>query len=130
MIALETNIIIRLIAGDDHAQERAVLRLLAEPSAIFFISDVTLAESAWVLGSLYGFSREELVADIEALASRTDLVFEDRVRVRRAITHLQAGGDLTDLLILARAQAASCSALASFDKGLKKKFPDFVLGPK
>lgn len=130
MIALDTNIIVRLITGDDHAQERAVLRLLSEPDAVFFVSDVTLAESVWVLGSLYGFSREELSSAIEALATRTDLVFEDRVRIRRAITHLHNGGDFTDLLILARSQSAGCTALASFDKGLKKKFPGFVLNPR
>ena len=130
MIALDTNILTRLIAGDDHTQERAVLRLLAEPGSVFFISDVTLAEVAWVLGATYGFSREDLASAIESLVSRTDLAFEDRVRVRRAATHLRAGGDFEDLLILARAQAEGCTALASFDKGLKKCFPEFVVVPK
>ena len=129
MIALDTNILTRLIAGDDHTQERAVLRLLAKPDEVFFVTDVTLAELAWVLGATYDFSRADLAAALESLVSRTDLVFEDRVRVRRAITHLKAGGDFEDMLILARAEAEGCTALASFDKGLKKKFPEFVVGP-
>ena len=130
MTALDTNIITRLIAGDDHAQERAVLRLLAEPDATFFLSDVVLAEVAWVLSDTYGFSREELASALESLVNRSDLFFEDRVRFRRAVKHLADGGDFPDFLILARAQAEGCTALASFDKGLKKRFPDFVVVPK
>ncbi len=130
MIALDTNIITRLIAGDDHAQERAVLRLLAEAGATFFLSDVVLAEVAWVLSDTYGFNREELASALESLLNRSDLVFEDRVRVRRAVKHHADGGDFEDLLILARAQGEGCTALASFDKELKKRFPDFVVGPK
>ena len=130
MIALDTNIITRLIAGDDHAQARAVLRLLAEPDATFFLSDVVLAEVAWVLSDTYGFSREELASALESLVNRSDLFFEDRVRFRRAVKHLLDGGDFPDFLILARAQAEGCTALASFDKELKKRFPDFVVGPK
>ena len=130
MIALDTNIITRLIAGDDHAQARAVLRLLAEPDATFFLSDVVLAEVAWVLSDTYGFSREELASALESLVNRSDLFFEDRVRFRRAVKHLLDGGDFPDFLILARAQAEGCTALASFDKGLKKRFPDFVVVPK
>ena len=130
MTALDTNIITRLIAGDDHAQARAVLRLLAEPDATFFLSDVVLAEVAWVLSDTYGFSREELASALESLVNRSDLVFEDRVRFRRAVKHLADGGDFADFLILARAESEGCTALASFDKGLKKRFPDFVVGPK
>lgn len=130
MIALDTNLLVRLIAGDDHAQERAVLRVLADPDGSFFVGDVTLAEVAWVLGDSYGFSREELAIALGSLVSRADLVFEDRVRVRRAVKHLADGGDFADLLILARAQAEGCTALVSFDKGLKKRFPDFVVVPK
>ncbi len=129
MIALDTNFLVRLMAGDDRAQERAVLRLLADSTAKFFIGDVTLAELVWVLEGIYEFNREELVGALEALLNRADVVFEDARRVRRAAGHLAAGGDFADALILGRAQAEECTALASFDKNLKKRFPDFVLVP-
>lgn len=129
MIALDTNILLRLVAGDDHAQERAVLRLLAKGSAAYFIGDVTLAEFVWILSGVYGYTREELVIAVEALLNRADIHFEDRIRVRRAVKHLADGGDFADLLILARAETEGCTALASFDKGLKKKFPGFVVVP-
>lgn len=129
MIALDTNVLVRLIAGDDRAQERAVLRLLTEHKTTFFVADVTLAELVWVLGEVYAFSREELTSTVEALSNRADLVFEDAARVRHAIRHLADGGDFADGLILGRAQAAGCTALASFDQQLKKRVPDFVRIP-
>lgn len=129
MIALDTNFLVRLMAGDDRAQERAVLRLLADSTAKFFIGDVTLAELVWVLEGVYEFNREELVGALEALLNRADVVFEDAIGVRHAVGHLAAGGDFADALILSRAQAEECTALASFDKNLKKRFPDFVLVP-
>ena len=129
MIALDTNFLVRLIAGDERAQERAVLRLLADRTTNFFIGDVTLAELVWVLEGIYEFNREELVRALEALLNRADLVFEDAIRVRRAARHFAGGGDFADALILGRAQAEGCAALASFDKSLKKCFPDFVVVP-
>jgi predicted nucleic-acid-binding protein len=129
VIGLDANVLVRLIAGDDHAQERAVLRLLTDGKSTFFVSDVTLAEVAWVLDRIYEFTREELASAIEALTGREDLVFEDTIRVQRALRHLVEGGDFTDFLILARAESAGCTALASFDKALKKRFPDFVAVP-
>ncbi len=78
---------------------------------------------------MYAFNRAELTSALEALVSRSDLVFEDGKRVRRAIRHLAEGGDVADGLILNRAQAAGCTALASFDKQLKKRLPDFINTP-
>lgn len=129
MIGLDTNVLVRLIAADDHAQERAVLRLLARSNETFFISDVTVAELVWVLSSLYEFTRDELFCALEALTSRADLVFENEIRVRGAMHYFNEGGDFADFLILARAEIEGCAAFASFDKGLKKRFPKLVVVP-
>ena len=129
MIGLDSNVLVRLIAGDDHAQERAVVRLLTRSDETFFVSDLTVAELAWVLSSLYEFTRDELCFALEALVSRRDLVFENEIRIRRAIHYLNEGGDFADFLILSRAEAEGCVAFASFDKGLKKRFPKLVVVP-
>lgn len=43
--------------------------------------------------------------------------------------HFTAGGDFGDALILYRARDAGCTALASFDKQLQKRAPEFILTP-
>ena len=130
MIALDTNLLARFIVGDDHAQQKGAARLLADGSEEFFVGDTALAEFVWVLDSVYGYSREDIGSALEALIHRSNINFEDEVRVRRAVRYFLEGGDFEDLIILARAQAEGCTALASFDKELKKRFPDFVVLPK
>ena len=130
MIALDTNILTRFIVGDDHAQQREAGRLLADDRGEFFLGDIVLAEFVWVLDLLYGYSREDIGSALHALVHRSNMNFEDEVRVRRAVRYFLDGGDFPDFLILARAQAEGCTALASFDKELKMRFPGFVVVPK
>ena len=130
MIALDTNILTRFIVGDDHAQQREAGRLLGDDREEFFLGDIVLAEFVWVLDTAYGYSREDIGSALQALLHRSNMNFEDEVRVRRAVRYFLEGGDFPDFLILARAQAEGCTALASFDKGLKKCFPEFVVMPK
>lgn len=126
MIALDTNVLVRFIVGDDHAQQRAAIRLLADRQEEFFIGDLVLAEFVWVLDSVYGYDREDIGSALQALITRSNLCFEDEIRVRRATRYHAEGGDFEDLLVLSRAQAMCCAGLVSFDKQLKKRFPDFV----
>ena len=47
MIALDTNVLVRLITRDDAAQAAAVDALLSTPGEVFFLPDLVLAELAW-----------------------------------------------------------------------------------
>ena len=58
MIALDTNILVRLLTRDDDKQAEKVRILFethAENNDQFFVSDVVLAELAWTLERTYGF---------------------------------------------------------------------------
>jgi predicted nucleic-acid-binding protein len=130
VIALDTNILVRLLTGDDPPQQAAVTRLLHAEESGFFIGDVTLAELAWVLEKVYRYTREELAVSVEELASLEDVQFEDTVRVAHAIKHHRHGGDFADFLIVARARASGCSQVASFDKQLQVAFPGYAFQPR
>jgi predicted nucleic-acid-binding protein len=130
MIALDTNILVRLITRDDADQARLVDALLAVPDEAFFIPDLVLAELAWVLARSYGFSRAEVSEVLTAILDRLDVVFEEEERVRAAVRLYNQGVDLADGLILEKARAAGCSGIASFDEALSRQDPSFVLRPK
>jgi predicted nucleic-acid-binding protein len=130
MIALDTNILVRLITRDDADQARGVDALLAVPDEAFFIPDLVLAELAWVLARSYGFSRAEVSEVLTAILDRLDVVFEEEERVRAAVRLYNQGVDLADGLILEKARAAGCSGIASFDEALSRQDPSFVLRPK
>jgi rRNA-processing protein FCF1 len=43
---------------------------------------------------------------------------------------MEAGGDFADELVVARARADGCMALATFDTALQGRHPAFVIKPK
>ena len=130
MIALDTNVMVRLITRDDPEQTRGADALLSAKDETFFLADMVLAELSWVLTRCYSFSRPEIAEVMAALLDRLDVVFEDEERVRIAVRHYLDGLDLADGLILGTAKATGCEALASFDEALGRVDPKFVRRPE
>jgi predicted nucleic-acid-binding protein len=123
MIALDTNVLVRLLTCDD-PQQAEVVRLLVEQhadnNAAFFVSDVALAELAWTLERAYGHSRQALEQVFQALADDASFEFESRELLRTALALFRTTrAGLPDCLIAARAQAAQCDELVTFDKGMR-----------
>jgi predicted nucleic acid-binding protein len=59
-----------------------------------------------------------------------DVAFEDRNRVERAMQLFEEGGDFADALLADIARSHGASHLASFDAGLARAFPNFVVRPQ
>lgn len=130
MIALDTNVLVRLITRDDPKQTRGTDALLSAKDQTFFLADIVLSELTWVLARCYCFSRTEVGEVLVALLDRLDVVFEDEERVRIAVRQYLDGLDLADGLILGTAKATGCEALASFDEALARINPEFVRRPR
>lgn len=114
MIAVDTNIIVRLIVGDDAAQvDRALALASREP---FYISFTVLIEVEWVLRSRYGFERDASVAAFRALRDLVDLHFEDADDVAWALERFALAGELADYIHIATAR--HIGRLATFEKKL------------
>ena len=123
MIALDTNVLVRLLTRDDEKQAnkaRALLEKHADEDAAFFVSDIVLAELAWTLERSYDYDRNSIAQVLKALAGNATLGFESREVLRvaqRLFADAKAG--FADCLIVAKAQAAGCSSLVSFDKAMR-----------
>ena len=129
MIALDTNILVRYLAQDDQPQFLAVLHLLSRRRAKFWVADLVLVETAWVLSSVYEWTRDEIADTIAMLLTVNNLVFETEARIYRALKALRQGADLSDELIVATATEAGCRELATFDKGVIKRHKPFAKLP-
>lgn len=60
MIGIDTNVLVRLLTGDDEKQEAAAHRLLAPFDSIaesILINDIVLVETLCTLRRLYDFNR-------------------------------------------------------------------------
>jgi predicted nucleic-acid-binding protein len=114
---LDTNVIVRLLIGDDPQQtpiaERAFLAAIA--SGGVYLPDVVLAEVAWVLRG-YVLARQTRYELLERLVRSRGVVVDDIDAVIDALEHFRQGGDLADQLILARAARAGALPVLSFDQ--------------
>lgn len=123
MIALDTNVLVRLLTRDDEKQAERARKLFdqhASKDGALFVSDVVLAELAWTLDRSYRLERNEIARAVRSLLDNATLRFESAEVVRAALAlQEQAGTSFPDCLIAARAQEQECKSLVTFDKGMK-----------
>ena len=119
MHALDTNILIRLLARDDVKQAKLADQFVANSA---WVSHLVLAETLWVLKSAYGRSPSQLSAVLDVLLSHESLVMQDADTVNAALTHFQSKPALgfSDCLVLEIARKAGHLPLGTFDKALSK----------
>ena len=135
MIALDTNVLVRMLIEDDEKQTRKVKKLIEsvekKDQQIIILNEV-LIETVWVLESVYECTREEIYRFLETLMRTSIFVFSEPQVMRNAIYQFKKGGDFADLVIVMQALYHHAKKIFSFDKKLQKSFPDYViekLGP-
>jgi predicted nucleic-acid-binding protein len=127
---LDTNVVVRLLIGDDPQQtpiaEQAFLAAIA--SGGVYLPDVVLAEVAWVLRG-YDLERATRYQLLERLVRTRGVVVDDIDAVIDALEQFRLGGDLADQLILARAAATGALPVLSFDRRFSGREGVELLGP-
>jgi predicted nucleic-acid-binding protein len=113
MIAVDTNVVVRLIMADDETQLAAAKARLPEG---LFISHGVLMEVEWVLRSSYRLQRDEINRLLGALLDMDEIRIPKLPFVLWALDLHGGGADLADMLHLIA--ATGCSSFATFDKGL------------
>jgi predicted nucleic-acid-binding protein len=124
LIALDTNLLVRLLTNDDPRQAAKVetwLNANATPKAPAYVDHIVLCELAWVLESAYGYARHEVHTALVALTEQDHLKVESPGLVRQALL-LYADGpaDFSDYLLAVRAQAAGYAPVLTFDRKAAK----------
>jgi predicted nucleic-acid-binding protein len=122
MIALDTNILVRLITQDDPRQAALAERLIqqaTEEGEACFVSDVVLCKLEWVLEACYEATRSDLLTAIQELASREIFAFEDSDSLHWAINlYRESKAEFSDALIGAKARGQGASTTYTFDRVL------------
>jgi predicted nucleic-acid-binding protein len=114
MIAVDTNVLVRLLANDDPNQSPRAAALFSAEEV--FIAKSVLLETEWVLRFSYDVPREVIGAAFERLASSASVTVEDARAVRAALHAHGAGLDFADALHVASGSGAS--RFVTFDKKL------------
>ena len=112
MRALDTNIVVRYLTGDD-PEQAARARAVVDAGPVF-VSTTVLLECDWVLRSAYGFGGGEVAAALRAFAGLPPVSVESPATLAEALDRAAAGMDFADALHLCA--ASRCEAMLTFDR--------------
>jgi predicted nucleic-acid-binding protein len=117
MRAVDTNVLVRLIARDDPRQVAAAEDFVAAGA---WVSHLALVETVWVLASVYERTSAQIAAAVDHLLDHDTLSIQEPDVVRAAVAQF---GDkprlgFSDCLMLQVALKAGHTPLGTFDRGL------------
>jgi predicted nucleic-acid-binding protein len=117
MIALDTNVLVRLVTNDHPAQARQSAALIDAGGTLFVPLTVSL-ELEWVLRGAYLLDKPAIVRSFEGLLSVRNINFERQSDIQLALHYYQLGFDFADALH--HVGANGCEAVATFDRKFEK----------
>jgi len=117
MIAVDTNVLVRLLAADDPGQTAAARTLFAAEA--IWIAKTVFLETSWVLRRLYGFDEPAIGEAFAKLLGLENVHAEDESSVAAAIALMGEGMELADALHLNSRPVGA--EFVSFDKTLVRR---------
>lgn len=115
MIAIDTNVLVRLVTRDDDVQAKRAAALFE--SEKIYVGKTVLLETEWVLRFSYELSRPVILNVLKNAVGLPQVTVEDSPAVAEALDLFEAGMDFADALHLVSGREAV--RFATFDKRLK-----------
>jgi predicted nucleic-acid-binding protein len=119
MRAVDTNLLVRLLARDDAPQVDAAEKFVEQGA---WVSHLVLVETLWVLDAVYGRAPEQLATALDMLLNHKNLTLQDADVVASALAQFRARPSVgfSDCLVLETARKAGHLPLGTFDKNLAR----------
>ena len=117
MIAVDTNIVVRLIVDDNQGQIAAIRALLERQA--FLVPLTVLLECYWVLKSRYSYSDEQIGSALVGLSNLDGISFQGGNRANWALERFQAGADFADVIHVAASE--DVTVFATFDRLIERR---------
>ena len=117
MRAVDSNVLVRLVVGDDHSQTAAAEAFIEHGA---WVSLLAVIETIWVLKAVYGRDAADLAATLEMLLEHGSLVFQEPEAVAAAVRlfRWRPGLGFSDCLMLELARRSGHLPLGTFDRKL------------
>lgn len=124
MKALDTNVLVRFLTGDDTEQAQKVLNIFTsaeKENSRLFIPVAVILETIWVLESAYEIPRDKIIEAISDILLLPILEFEQHNAIQKlAVAARKENTDLSDLLIGLVSIECGCDKVLTFDKKASK----------
>lgn len=115
MEAIDTNVLIRYITGDDETQLEKATRLI-ESGDPKLVNPIVLVELSWVLSSVYTLARDEIAKTLKEIGCCGYFFYKRPKPVNAAIECFINGYDLVDALIMHVNAEDGAAVTYTFDK--------------
>ena len=120
MIAIDTNVLVRLVTDDDPEQAQLAqdaLESAARTGTVLVIVNVVLCELVWVLTCSYGYTKLQCIHVLDSLLGFPALSFESRKLARNAMLAWRGSkAGFADAMIGLVAAELGAEFVLSFDK--------------
>jgi len=119
MRAVDTNVLVRLITRDNRKQVESAEEFVSKGA---WVSHLVLAETSWVLESVYDINPELLALSIEMLLNHAQLTIQDADVVETALENFRQrpAVSFSDNLIVEIARKSGHLPVGTFDRNLSK----------
>ena len=121
MIAVDTNLLVRLLTKDDPDQAKRVAKVMERDE--IFIPKTVMLETEWVLRHAYEIDRSYIISGFKKLLGLPNVNVEDPDSIYQAISWYENKFDFADALH--PASSRRCESFATFDSSLIKKAQQF-----
>ena len=119
MRSIDTNVLVRLVTGDEPDQVALAEEFIASGA---WVSLLVLAETVWVLDTVYERTSAQILLSIQMLLDHKDLSLQDPDVAMAASEHYRKRPALgfSDCLVLEIARKIGHVPLGTFDRKLGK----------
>ncbi len=118
--AIDTNVLVRLVAQDDELQAQAVDRLLArhaQRGELLFVPITVVLELEWVLRSRLSQNKSQFIHTMSALLTLVEFSFESEDALEQALVDYENGtADFGEYVHLALSRKSGALPFWTFDR--------------
>ena len=122
MIAVDTNIIVRLLTQDDEVQYQQSLNIFRNNDV--FISDTVILETEWVLRYAYKFKQADICQAFRNLFGLPNVHLSNNTLIAQVLQWHENGLDFADAFHLAQSQ--HCAEFYTFDDKFIKRVQGLI----
>jgi predicted nucleic-acid-binding protein len=117
---VDTNVLVRHLTGDPPSlAERATAFLASEVE--LYLTDLVVAETAYVLESFYKAPREQVADAMRSLVGMRSMIMIDSALLLRAIEIYEVDRlDFAEAYLVACAESTGIARVASFDRTIDR----------
>jgi len=116
MLAVDTNVVVRLLVRDDPEQYEQALQLFDRDT--IFVTKTVLLEAEWVLRFIYRLAMADVGRALAAMIALPNVWCEDETEITQALAWHREGLDFVEALHLAASRQAT--RFVTFDRAMIK----------